>query len=400
MYIERDLSSFIQKGQATVQILTGPRQCGKSTLFSRLSGPSFREVSLDDLQLRTLANRDPGLFLEQFAPPVLIDEIQYAPNLFPEIKKIVDRMKRERIATGTSISPSFRLTGSNQLLLDKNVKESLAGRASWFYLNSLSVHEIKRAFPDIPIDEILFRGGWPELYTDPSLSPVTFLNDYLRSCVEKDIVLSAGILKQESFSRFLALLASRTGTLLEYSGFAGDCGIRSVTVKEWVGLLERSDFVHRLTPYFTNLTTRLTKTPKIYFLDSGLAVRLQGWREKMPLLMSPQAGPLFESLVFAEIVKYIRNRGRDWTVHFWRTREGEEIDFLIITASGAVVALDAKMSVQALQPFPLPRLFRTIFPATRQMVLVTYGGERLRLSQECLAVPVSGLVDFLEEIPE
>ncbi len=319
------------------------------------------------------------------------------PN--PRVVRI-DRIKRERIATGTSISPSFRLTGSNQLLLDKNVKESLAGRASWFYLNSLSVHEIKRAFPDIPIDEILFRGGWPELYTDPSLSPVTFLNDYLRSCVEKDIVLSAGILKQESFSRFLALLASRTGTLLEYSGFAGDCGIRSVTVKEWVGLLERSDFVHRLTPYFTNLTTRLTKTPKIYFLDSGLAVRLQGWREKMPLLMSPQAGPLFESLVFAEIVKYIRNRGRDWTVHFWRTREGEEIDFLIITASGAVVALDAKMSVQALQPFPLPRLFRTIFPATRQMVLVTYGGERLRLSQECLAVPVSGLVDFLEEIPE
>ena len=167
------------------------------------------------MQLRILANRDPALFLEQFSPPVLFDEVQYVPNLFLEIKKYIDQLKKERLVHQQPLSVLFRMTGSNQLLMDKNIKESLVGRASYFYLNTLTVHEIKTALPQINLVDLLFKGGWPELYIDQRLSPIQYLNDYMRSYIEKDIVLTAGVQKQESFHRMLSLLAARTGMLLD-----------------------------------------------------------------------------------------------------------------------------------------------------------------------------------------
>ena len=397
MYIPRDITSRLTDSHAPVQFLTGPRQCGKSTLLSHLAGASFREVTFDDLQLRTLANRDPGLFLEQFKPPVLLDEVQYVPQLFPEIKRYVDEQKRQRLETGRPVPVLFRMTGSNLLLMDKNVKESLAGRVSYFHLNTLTVHEIKKAFADTDLTDILFQGGWPELYIDRSLSTVAYLNDYIRSYIEKDIVLSAGVQKQEAFGIVLGLLAARTGMLMDYANMARDSGIQGVTVKEWISILERTGLVQYLKPYASNLNKRLTKSPKLYFMDTGLAVRLQGWQERTPLLTSPQAGALFETLVFSEILKFIQNYGKDWHIHLWRTKEGEEIDFLIVTDSGDTIALDAKMSLQATQAARLPESFKKLFPHVSQIVLVTFGGHRIRLSRECLSVPVAELHDFLIE---
>jgi len=400
MYIPRDITTRLSDSHAPVQFLTGPRQCGKSTLLSHLSGSSFKEVPFDDLQLRTLANRDPGLFLEQFKPPVLLDEVQYVPNLFPEIKRYVDAQKRKRLETGRPLPVLFRMTGSNLLMVDKNIKESLAGRVSYFPLNTLTVHEIKNAFANVDLTEILFQGGWPELYIDRTVSPVVYLNDYIRSYIEKDIVLSAGVQKQSAFGTVLGLLAARTGLLLDYANIARDSGIQGVTVKEWISLLERTALVQYLKPYENNLNKRLTKTPKLYFMDTGLAVRLQGWQERTPLLTSPQAGALFETLVFSEILKFIHNYGKDWQVTLWRTKEGEEIDFLILTDSGLVLALDAKMSLQSTQPARLPESFKKLFPHVGEIILVTFGGKRLRLSRECLAIPVAGLHDFLIERSE
>ena len=397
MYIPRDITSRLTDSHAPVQFLTGPRQCGKSTLLSHLAGASFREVTFDDLQLRTLANRDPGLFLEQFKPPVLLDEVQYVPQLFPEIKRYVDEQRRQRLETGRPVPVLFRMTGSNLLLMDKNIKESLSGRIRYFHLNTLTVHEIKKAFPDADLTDILFQGGWPELYIDRSLSTVVYLNDYIRSSIEKDIVLSAGVQKQAAFGIVLGLLAARTGMLLDYANMARDSGIQGVTVKEWISLLERTALVQYLKPYASNLNKRLTKNPKLYFMDTGLAVRLQGWQERTPLLTSPQAGALFETLVFSEILKFIQNYGKDWHIHLWRTKEGEEIDFLIVTDSGDTIALDAKMSLQATQATRLPDSFKKLFPHVSQIVLVTFGGHRIRLSRECLAVPVAELHDFLIE---
>lgn len=395
MYIPRDITSRLSESTAPVQLLTGPRQSGKSTLLSRLSGSSFKEVTFDDLQLRTLANRDPGLFLEQFRPPVLLDEVQYVPSLFPEIKRYVDLARKHRLESNKPISVLFRMTGSNQPLLDKNIKESLAGRVSFFYLNTLTVHEIKKALPEIPLADILFKGGWPELCLDRQLSPVQYLNDYIRSSLEKEIVLSAGVQKQEAFGVVLGLLAARTGMLLDFANVARDSGIQGITVKEWVSILQRTALVHCLKPYESNLNKRLTKTPKLYFLDTGLAVRLQGWQELTPLLTSPQAGALFETLVFSEIAKFIQNYGKDWHFSFWRTKEGEEIDFLLITDTGKIVAMEAKMSLQATHPVRIPPGFKKLFPQVRQIILVTFGGNRIQLSQECLAIPVTELHNTL-----
>jgi len=395
MFIQRDMTERLLNAKASVQLVVGPRQCGKSTLLYRLGGEHFREVTFDDLQLRVLANRDPVLFLDQFTPPILLDEVQYVPNLFPEIKRYVDQQKRKRLETNEVLSVLFRLTGSNQWLMDKNIKESLAGRANYFYLNTLSVHEIKNAFPQESIPEILFRGGWPELYVDRTYSPMEYLNDYIRSYIEKDIVLSAGVQKQDAFHVMLGLLAARTGMLLDYTSIARDAGIQAITVKEWVSLLERSSLVYCLQPYANNLNKRLTKTPKLYFLDTGLAVRLQGWQEQTPLMRSPQVGPLFETLVFAEIMKFIQNHGKQWQLYFWRTKEGEEIDFLIVTEKGRIIILDAKMSTHGAQAVKIPKQFQSLFPEVQEIILVTLGGERLQLSSSCATIPISELHDFL-----
>lgn len=395
MYILRDITLRLSSATAAVQILIGPRQCGKSTLLSYLADDSFTEITFDDLQMRNLANRDPALFLAQFKPPVLLDEIQYVPNLFPEIKQHVDALKKERVKKNTRIPVLFRLTGSNQLLMDKNIKESLAGRASYFYLNTLSVHEIKNTIKKIDIATILFKGGWPELYIDADLSPIQYLNDYIRTTIEKDIILSAGIQKQESFHILLGLIAARTGMLLDYANIARDMEIQAVTVKEWISILQRNALVFCLKPYSNNLNKRLIKTSKLYFLDTGLAVRLQGWQEQVPLLTSPQAGHLFETLVFAEIYKFIQNTGKDWQLYLWRTKDGEEIDFLIVTQKGEVIALDAKMSMQKTRPVSLPPGFKKLFPQVEKLILVTYSGRKIQLSRECLAVPISELYDFL-----
>lgn len=394
-YIQRDLTTRLRQSQAPVQFLVGPRQCGKSTLLSHLTEPLFQEITFDDLQLRTLANREPALFLEQFKPPLLLDEIQYVPNLFPEIKRRIDELKKQRLLHHQPIPVLFRMTGSNQLLMDKNIHESLAGRANYFNLNTLTVHEIQQSLEGISISHILFKGGWPELYVDPQLSPIQYLNDYIRSYVEKDIIQSAGIQKQDAFHLMLGLLAARTGMLLDYANIARDSGIQAVTVKEWTCILQRTGLVYCLKPYANNLNKRLTKTPKCYFLDTGLAIRLQGWREILPVLTSPQAGSLFETLVFAEIYKFIQNYGKDWQLYLWRTKEGEEIDFLIITETNQVIALDAKLGMQSIQPAKLPPNFKKLFPQLRTLILVTFEGQKLQLSDECIAVPISALHDCL-----
>ncbi len=398
MYIERDITERLTKNTAPAQLVIGPRQCGKSTLLSHLAGTTFNEVTFDDLQLRNLANRDPALFLEQFKPPILLDEIQYVPNLFSEIKQHIDQLKKLRLKTHQALLTLFRMTGSNQLLMDKNIKESLAGRVSYFYLNTLTVHEIQKATSTVEIKDILFKGGWPELYIDQTLSPIQYLNDYIRSYIEKDIVLSAGVQKQDAFNVALGLLAARTGMLLDYANIARDSGIKAVTVKEWISVLQRTALLYCLKPYASNLSKRLTKMPKLYFLDTGLATRLQGWQDQMPLLTSPQAGPLFETLVFAEIFKFIQNYSKDWQLYLWRTKEGEEIDFLIVTKSGKAVVLDAKMSMQSVQPAKLPASFKKMFPHVKQLHIITFGGQQIKLSNECIAIPIRDLHDFLTTI--
>lgn len=400
MLIKRDITACLQKDQGVyAYILIGPRQCGKSTLFAILGEGRCLEVTFDDFQMRNLAEKDPALFLAQYPPPLIIDEIQYVPNIFPEIKRLIDNLKRERALGGWKgqIEVLFYLTGSNQILLDTQVKETLVGRASYYHLNTLSVHEIKNAFPNISLIEVMFKGGWPELYTNAALDPVQYLNDYIRNYIEKDIVVSAGIIKKKEFHTVLGMLAARTGNILNHSSLAKDSGVKSVTINEWISILERTALLYLLPPLEANLNKRLTKSPKVYFLDTGLSTRLQGWITPSPLLASPQAGALFETLVLAEIIKCKMNFGKNWKVAHWRTKEGEEVDFIIENSKGEILALDAKLSIHGADPVSLPPAISKTFPNLKQMNLVTFGGKKLRLSKECLQVPLDELTDFLLE---
>ncbi|MCH9770709.1 MAG: ATP-binding protein [Gammaproteobacteria bacterium] len=381
-----------------VQIIMGPRQCGKSTLLAHLK-PDWQQITLDDLRLRELADRDPQFFLEQFPPPLVINEAQYAPNLFSAIKQWVDQLKLKRLQQSDPIDPALiYMTGSNQIFMDKHVKESLAGRARYYELNTLSVHEILNYAPDTSIKTILFKGGWPELYIDSNISVINYLNDYVRSYVEKDIVLSAGVQKLTEFHTLLGLVAARTGQLCDYTSLANASGIRSVTIKEWCSILARCNIVAFLLPYATNLNKRLIRAPKLYFLDTGLAARLQGWSESQPLLQSPQAGALFETLVFVEIKKYITNFAKDWKLWLWRTKDQEEIDFLIETSPGTVHAFDAKLAIHGARPSRLPPAFQKLFPETKQLNIVSFGGDKLKVSKDCQIIPLTKLVEFLDTL--
>ncbi len=396
MWIKRDISDYIASMNSEfVQIVVGPRQCGKSSLLWQMS-PDFTEISFDDLQLRTLAQNDPALFLASHPGSLILDEVQYAPNIFPAIKQKVDQLKKTRLQDpNVKLKVIFRLTSSNQVLMDKNVKETLVGRAGFYYLNTLCVSELLSANPNIPILEILFRGGWPELYVS-DMPVVKYLNDYIRNYIEKDIVLSAGISKQTEFHTVLGLLAARTGQMLNYSDVANNSGVKSSTVKEWVSVLERSNLLHVLPAYASNLNKRLIKTPKLHFLDTGLACRLQGWTERQPMSQSPQAGHLFESLVCAEIIKFMNNFEKNWQLFYWRTKEDEEIDFVLKIDSGTLLALDAKMGIHSVAPISLPVTFKKLFPDVKKIFVVSIGGKRQALSDSCEQIPIAELVNFLK----
>lgn len=344
MWINRDISGKIKENTDLIQILRGPRQCGKSSLILHLD-PSFKELSLDDFRLRELAQTDPELFLNQFGNdvPLFIDEAQYAPALFPALKRRADLAKR---GTSSPRTPLFRITGSNQILMDRNVKESLAGRASYFDMNTLSVSEILNFAPRTSVQEILFKGGWPELYADPNKDTKKYLNDYISSYVEKDIILSAGIQKHFEFNKFIKLIAGRVGQLVDFSDISSSVQVDSKTIKEWISILEKMNLVSLVQPYFSNASSRLTKSPKLYFIDTGLACRLQGWTSFEPIITSPQQGSLFENLVYSEIYKTIINYQLDWRVYHWRSRDGEEIDFLLQFDPENFLFIESKVSFQ------------------------------------------------------
>ena len=351
MWIQRDISDSLAASDDLIQVIRGPRQCGKSSLLVKL-GPEFTELSLDDPALRELAQRDPELFLNQFGTEkLLIDEAQYAPALFPSLKRRVDLYKRDPSKPHITL---FRITGSNQIVMDRHVKESLAGRASFFDMNTLSVAEILRA-RTVGIQEILYRGGWPELHAHPDKDAKKYLDDYINSYVEKDIVLAAGIQKSTEFLKFVRLLAGRVGEILDYASLGNDVDVDGKTVKEWVSILERMHLIALVPPYASNLSSRLIKTPKVYFIDTGLACRLQGWTSPFQILTSPQQGHLFENLVYSEIHKLNLNYQLGWQVYHWRSRAGEEVDFLIDLGAGKKLYIEAKVSPrdpQDLSRFP------------------------------------------------
>ncbi len=344
MWIQRDLFQFLQKHTGTtlpVKVLRGPRQVGKTSLLNHLG--THKLVLFDDLSIRNFAQENPALFFEEFTGPLILDEATLAPQIFPELKRRIDieRMRRQKEAV--PLSSDIWITGSNQTLLQKEVRESLAGRANYFLLNTLSIHEWENSFSQpVSLRTMFMRGGWPELHASPELNPVQYLNDFIATFIEKDIVAAAGIEKRAAFSKTLQLAAARVAQLLNYSDIAKNVGVDTTTVQAWIALLEQNGIIRIVQPYYTNLNQRLIKTPKIYLEDTGLAVRLQGWSEFEPVLLSPYFGNLLENLVLAEITRFFINRGVLPQVYFVRSKEQVEIDFLIELPNQQFIAIEVK----------------------------------------------------------
>ena len=377
-------------------LLRGPRQIGKTSMLLKMNPSPRSKIFLDDPNEQSRASDDPEFMLSQIEYPALIDEIQRAPELLFSIKKVIDQQRRRRLETGAAtMTAAFRLTGSNQTEIDKVMKETLAGRLNIFQVHGLSVHELWSHDPEIDLKTILFRGGFPELWVRPELDPVSFINDYFLTFVEKDIARTAGVEKLSSFSRTLRLLAARMGELLNFESVAKDAGVTGKTVKEWVSLLELNGVLYILKPYYSNLNKRLIKMPKVYFIDIGLGVRMQSHQEKNSILSTPQAGHLFENLVVAEVVKTKDHFRTTWNLFFWRTKEKEEID-LIIESENMMTLIQVKLGSTKGSDFSVPAALVATGKRIRR-AFVTATGKRHTDRDNIDIIPIRYLCDYLLE---
>ena len=337
MWIERKNKTLSEPSLPALAV-TGIRQAGKSSFLLRHLGKRSY-VTLDDPMECALAQNDPVLFLQQHPFPLAIDECQLAPKLFRPLKAALDAWRLQ----GRGQECAVWLSGSNRALIERGLQDALAGRVTLRTIHPLSLQELEAAKFDVTPDTLFMKGGWPELHANPSLSPRSYLNDYLRTAVEKDVALFEGISQVERLSKLIGLLAGRTGNVLNASDISRDCGVSPTTASHWIDGLVRQGFVLKCEPFHSNLSKRLIKSPKIFFAETSLAVRASGWSETGPLIVSPQAGALLENVVHQELIRHRDNAGLDWRLSYFRTREGEEIDFIVEAANGARVAVEVKL---------------------------------------------------------
>ena len=299
--------------------LTGPRQSGKTTLARALFSDK-PYVSLEDPVERDFATRDPRSFLARYAHGGVLDEAQRAPELFSYLQGVVDARNR---------MGEFVLTGSQQFGLTAGITQSLAGRAGLVHLLPFSLAELERVgLRPASLEQALWHGGYPPLH-DRRIAPGDWFSNYVATYVERDVHQLLAVRDLGLFQRFLGMCAARTGHLLNLSSLASDCGITHVTARQWLSVLEASYVVVLLRPYHSNFGKRLVKTPKLYFVDVGLAAWLLGIRDAEALQTHAQRGALFESLVISEVLKHEYNAGRRGEMYFWRDSAGHEIDLLL-----------------------------------------------------------------------
>lgn len=330
---ERELAKKI-KYLATkfpVICVVGPRQSGKTTLVKNIFA-RMDYVSLEDLDNREFALRDPRGFLDTYKKGAIIDEAQRVPALFSYIQTKVDAQEKPG---------QYILTGSQNILLLENTAQTLAGRVAILKLLPLSLDELKKAsFKLINSQTYLFKGFYPKIYAK-RIAPTDWYPNYIQTYVEKDVRLIKNITDLNTFQKFVRLCAGRVGQILNLSSLAIDCGITHNTAKAWLSVLEASYLIFFLKPYYKNFNKRLIKMPKLYFYDTGLACSLLGIQNEAQLTTHYLKGSLFESFVLSEIMKAEFNKGREPACFYWRDKTGNEIDCLI-EWSGTIYQIEIK----------------------------------------------------------
>ncbi len=408
MYIQRHLESQIREASKfyPVVMVCGQRQVGKSTMLNHIKEKERRYVTLDDGNARRLAEKDPALFFETYGFPLLIDEFQRVPSILLEMKRIVDKKAME----GEDNNGMYWLTGSQKFKMMKDVSESLAGRIAVFDMSGLSAAEIEgreagvfypvveelrrrvQNFQPKTVHEIyeqIFRGGMPKLIAT-KLDRERFYTDYINTYLERDIKELALVGKLGEFYDFLVFMAARTSMELKYSEIANAIGISAPTAKEWVSILERSGIIFILRPYYNNITNRLVKTPKMYFMDTGLAAYLCRWPNAETLEKGAMDGAFFETYVVSEIVKSYYNAGKRPDLYYYRDIDGKEIDLLFAEGDKIypVEIKKAKAPDRADKNFSvLDKLKKDIQPG----VILCMADEMLPFSRDVWYFPVAGI---------
>lgn len=386
--IERQVTPHLLRlfGQYPIVTVTGPRQSGKTTLcrsvFSHLA-----YANLEDPEVREFAESDPRRFLAQFSTGAVLDEIQRVPDLLSYLQVMVDEDRR---------NGQFVLTGSEQFGLTSTVSQSLAGRTALLRLLPFTLAECRLAGASNVVDEILYSGCYPRIH-DQELNPTQALADYLVTYVERDAQRIGGIRDLAAFRRFIRLCAGRVGQLLNLSSLGADVGISQPTAREWLGVLEASDIVFRLPPYHANIRKRLTKAPKLYFVDVGLASYLVGIRNSEQLAAHPLRGLLFENAAVSEAVKHSHNHASHAELSFFRTSDGLECDLLYPTRAGlAAVEIKSGATLTSAWFAGLRRIGRTV-PGVSSAIIV-YGGDQLQERSDATALPLAELAALLEDL--
>ena len=403
-YIKRSLETVLKKAvsEFPAVVLTGPRQSGKTTLLKVLFEEEYGYVSLEPPDVRAAAMEDPRSFLEMYTPPVIFDEVQYAPDLLPYIKERIDA-HRDRPG-------QYLLTGSQNLLLVEKITESLAGRTAMLRLLPLSRREAegnslsclpwepekfhsagpKASYQDIWKD--FLRGNYPELVANLGRDINLWHAGYVQTYLERDVRMLRQVGSLSQFQSFIRALAARTAQLLSLTDLAGDLGVAVNTVKAWLSVLEATYQVIVLRPYFANVGKRLVKTPKVYFTDVGTLCYLTGLKDPEHAASGPMGGPIMETAVLSEIVKTLTHRGQDPQIYFWRTSAGTEVDIVIETGN-KLVPIEVKLSAT-----PRPSMaasiktFREDFgDKTVPGYVVHPGHVRLPLGSNVTALPFSEL---------
>lgn len=320
-WIDRDLRIPLLTAARRYPVVTvlGPRQSGKTTLV-RSAFPHHEYINLEDPEYRSLAQADPKEFLHRHPPPLILDEVQRVPELLSSLQVLVDAHPDEKGV--------FILTGSHQPRLREGISQSLAGRTSILKLLPLSIAELAAAGLSQDRDEWLVRGGMPRLYRDNAPANELYRN-YYETYIERDVRQLIQLKNVQSFEVFLKLLAGRVGQVLNLHALAGEVGVSSPTLREWLSVLEASFFVFRLPPYYENFGKRFTKSPKLYFTEPGLVAYLLEIRTPEQAARDPLLGGLFENLVVTEALKTRWNQGGDADLYYFRDSGGFEVDLIL-----------------------------------------------------------------------
>ncbi len=398
-YIERTLEPVLLRAadQFPAVVLTGPRQSGKTTLLKRLFGNSHQYVSLEPPDVRASASADPRGFLKLNAPPVILDEVQLAPDLLPYIKEIIDANRSQ--------SGQFLLSGSQNLLMMSSITESLAGRSAILRLLPLSFKELLGSphglFPwqkgykpgsGKVVDDIwslFLRGGYPELAAKPDMDQRLWYSSYVQTYLERDIRQLRHVGDLTLFQSFVRALAARSGQLLSLTELSRDLGLAVTTVKQWLSVLEATYQVIVLRPYYRNIGKRMVKAPKVYFTDVGLLCYLVGLQDPQHAAAGPLSGAIVETAVISELVKSSLNNGEEPRVYFWRTSNGTEVD-AVVEQDGRLIPIEIKQTATPRPPMASGLLsFMRDYPSEAESGwLVHLGDQTLPLAPGITALPI------------